>query len=228
MIEFLTAVVFFLLAHIIPPIPMVRRYIINLAGQRIYVIAYSLLSLALIVWVIAAAHRAPYVALWAAQRWQAFVPLIGMPFALWFIIGGVAEPNPLSISLYSKTARQLGPMARVTRHPVLWGFLLWALSHVPPNGNLVAVILFGGMAILALGGFWLVDRRAQQRLGQANWLELAHSSPLIPFSAIGQAATIAWSRLLIWAATAIVIFLWLLLQGHALLIGVDPLSTFGL
>jgi len=228
MTEFLAAIVFFLLAHIIPPIPMVRRFLTSLVGQRAYIAAYSFLSLALIVWVIVAARRAPYVALWPNQIWHAFVPLIVMPFAIWFILGGLAEPNPLSISFYSKTATQLSPMARVTRHPVLWGFLLWALSHIPPNGNLVAIILFGCMAILAVGGFWLVDRRARQRLGQTNWLELARSSPLIPFAAIGQAPMIAWSRLLIWAAVAILIFLWLFLQGHALLIGVDPLSSFGL
>jgi uncharacterized membrane protein len=119
-------------------------------------------------------------------------------------------------------------MAHVTRHPVLWGFLLWALSHIPPNGNLVATILFGGMATLAVGGFWLVDRRARQRLGPTDWLELARSSSLIPFAAIGRAPMIEWSRLLVWAAAAILIFLWLILQGHALLIGVDPLSSIGL
>ena len=112
MIEFFTAISVFLLAHMVPPTPVVRQFLIRHLGRRAYIIAYSLLSLALIVWVVAAAGRASYVPLWQPDKWQVFVPLIAMPFAIWFVIGGLAEPNPLSISLYSKTANVLGPMPR--------------------------------------------------------------------------------------------------------------------
>jgi uncharacterized membrane protein len=226
MIEFIVAIGAFLLAHMIPPTPVVRQFLIRQLGRRAYIVAYSLLSLALIVWVVAAARRAPYVALWRPETWQIFVPLIAMPFAIWFVTGGLAEANPLSISLYAKTGNVLGPMARITRHPVLWGFLLWALSHIPPNGSLVAFVLFAGMAALAFGGFWLIDRRARRQLGEAKWQELAKSGPLIPFAALARSpSSIAGlPRLLAWGAAAIALYVWFLLQGHALLIGVDPLA----
>ena len=227
MTEFLAAIACFLLAHMIPPVPPVRRFFIGLLGQRTYMVAYSLLSLALIAWVIVAALRAPYVPLWPAERWQALVPLIAMPFALWFMLGGLVEPNPLSISLYSGARNEAGPMARVTRHPVLWGFLIWALSHIAPNGNLVALILFGGMAALAAGGFGLVDRRARRRLGEARWQAESRASPLLPFAAATALTAVDIGRLLLWAAAAVGIYLWFLLQGHSWLIGTDPLARFG-
>src|SRR5262249_41683662 len=166
MAEFLIAVGAFLFAHTIPPIPPVRQFLIERLGRRAYLAAYSLLSLGLLAWVIVAARRSPYVPLWQPEPWQAWIPLVVMPFSLWFLIGGLAEPNSLSISLRAAKEEEIGAMARLTRHPVLWGFLLWALSHIPPNGNVVALILFGGMAGLAFGGFWLIDRRAQRRLGE--------------------------------------------------------------
>jgi uncharacterized membrane protein len=191
---------------------------------------YSLISLALIMWVILAARRAPYVSLWSTEIWQIFVPLVVMPFAIWFVIGGLAEGNPLSISLYSNAGNRLGPMARITRHPVLWGFLLWALSHIPPNGNLVALVLFAGMAALAIGGFWLVDRRARRRMGEAKWEELARSSSVIPFVACARSSSseFGWPHVIVWGAAAIAIYVWFLLQGHTLLIGFDPLASFDL
>jgi uncharacterized membrane protein len=226
MTEFIAAIGIFLLAHMIPPTPAIRQFLIGHLGRRAYIVAYSMLSLALIVWVIVAARRAPYVALWQPETWQVFVPLIAMPFAIWFVIGGLAEPNPLSISLFAKTDNVLGPMAHITRHPVLWGFLLWALSHIPLNGSLVAFVLFAGMTALAFGGFWLVDRRARRQLGEAKWHELAKSSPVISFAALlrSPSSIAGLPRLLAWGAVAIVLYVWFLLQGHALLIGVDPLA----
>lgn len=41
-------------------------------------------------------------------------------------------------------------LARVVRHPQLSGFSLWALGHLMANGDLAAVLLFGGFLIWAV------------------------------------------------------------------------------
>jgi uncharacterized membrane protein len=149
MTEFLTAIAAFLFAHAIPPAPPVRTWLIGWLGRRAYLTLYSLLSLVLIVWVISAAMRAPYLPLWYPAAWQAAIPALVMPVSLWLLIAGLAEPNPLSVSIRkADDSAEPGPMAAVTRHPVLWAFLLWALAHIPPTGHVVAFILFGGMAFL--------------------------------------------------------------------------------
>jgi uncharacterized membrane protein len=230
MAEFLLAIALFLVAHVIPPAPPVRSRLVAWLGRRVYIACYSLVSIALIVWIVAAARRAPYVPVWDTASWQVLVPLLAMPLATWLIVAGVAEPNPLSISLRAAGPdAEPGPAAAVTRHPVLWGFLLWAASHIPPNGDVVSLVLFGGMAVLALGGMPIVDRRARRRLGEQRWSELAAATSLVPFAALLAGRTrmrFSWPLLLSTAA-ALAAYAWLLLQGHELLIGVDPLAWLG-
>jgi uncharacterized membrane protein len=47
---------------------------------------------------------------------------------------------------------------RYVRHPQLTGFSLWAAGHLLANGNLSAVILFGGLLIWALAEMVLINR----------------------------------------------------------------------
>lgn len=228
MVEFFAAIGFFLFAHIVPPIPPVRRCLIGVAGRRIYLIAYSMVSLALFAWVIAAAQRAPYVMLWAWAPWQAVVPLVLMPFAAWLLIAGLYEPNDLSISLRSNGGVRLGNAASVTRHPVLLGFFLWAASHIPANGDLVSLILFGFVAGFSVLGVFSLDRRARRRLGPDQWQRLSQQTSIVPFAALlaGRSKIDIQAPLASTAIAALIFYLWFLFQGHALLIGVDP--TVGL
>ena len=226
MTEFLAAIVLFLIAHVVPPAPPVRARLIAWFGRRLYLVAYSVLSVVLIGWVIASARRAPYWPLWDFAPWQALVPVVVMPLSVWLLLIGLTEPNPLSISLRAagpETEPGLG--ASVTRRPVLWGFLLWAASHIPPNGDVVALVLFGGMALLAVSGLTALDRRARLRLGKERWQQIAAATSLVPFRAMlsGRARIRISRRLAGSLAVALAVYGWFLLQGHAWLIGPDPL-----
>jgi uncharacterized membrane protein len=147
-----------------------------------------------------------------------------MPFAAFLLIAGLVSPNPLSISL--RNGPEPGPVAAVTRHPVLWAFLIWSLSHIPPNGTLVAVLLFGGMALFSILGFLLLDLKARKRLGQERWRALSAGTSIIPFAAIlsGRARASSLRLLIGPLVIAAAAYVWFVLQGHALLIGPDPLA----
>ncbi|MCC6983139.1 MAG: NnrU family protein [Bauldia sp.] len=227
--EFFLALAAFVAAHVVLPMPTLRARLIRLLGIRAYLLVYSALSIVLLVWVIAAARRAPYLALWPQQTWQVVVPAVLVPVAAWLLIAGLIEPNPLSISVRGES-RVVGPLARITRHPVLWAFLLWSASHIVPNGDLVSLILFGGLSLLALAGFRLVDRRARRRLGEQLWDEFARTTSVIPFGAVlagrGQlswAPHLTWSAIAALAVTAI-FAIWL----HPVLTGTDPVALLGL
>lgn len=225
---FLVSILAFVGAHVILPIPAIRNGLISLIGKPAYLLAYSLLSIALITWVIVEARYAPRIVLWQPQDWQTLVPLLAVPIAAWLLIAGMVEPNPLSVSLRSTNAREVGGMARITRHPVLWAFLLWAASHVVANGDLVSLIMFGGLALLALGGFSLVDFRVRRRLGESHWRELARGTSIVPFAAILAGRTrLEWTwSLTITAVVALAASIWFVHQGHLWLVGVDPLARF--
>jgi uncharacterized membrane protein len=227
MTELLVAIAAFLLAHVVPPAPPVRARLIGWLGRRVYLGAYSLMSVALIAWIVAAAYRAPNLPLWDPAPWQGLVPMAVMPLATWLLLAGLTEPNPLSISfLAARPEAEPGPAASVTRHPVLWAFLLWALCHIPPNGDVVSLILFGGAALLAGGGLAALDRRMRRRLGEERWRTLARCTSIVPFAAIlaGRARIRMSGRLLLTVAAAAAAYAWFLLDGHARLIGLDPLA----
>lgn len=226
--EFVLALLAFVGAHLILPIPPLRARLVALLGRRSYLFAYSTLSIALLVWVVIAARNAPYLPVWPQQPWQALVPLVLVPVAAWFLIAGLAEPNPLSISVRSD-ADSLGPMAAITRHPVLWAFLLWSASHLVPNGDLVSLTLFGGLTLLAAAGFGLVDRRTRRRLGETAWQALASRTSVIPFAAaLAGRARLSWShRLSLSVIAALALSVAFVLWGHFALTGTDPLAFVG-
>lgn len=222
MTAFFAALAAFFLLHMIPPMPAVRRRAVALLGLRGYLIVFSLVSIATLVWLVVAAARAPYVPLWSPASWQAYVPLVVMPFALWFAVAGIAERSPLSISIVPPHQDEpAGAMATVTRHPLLWALFLWAAAHIVPNGDLVSVIMFGGLAALAAGGFFILDARARRRLGAAAWSARTAATSIIPFAS---GTRHRWGRLALYAVIALIIYAAFLLGGHVLITGTDPLS----
>ena len=227
MTEFAIALVLFLLAHAVPARPAVRHRLTAALGERPYLALYSAVSIALLVWVIWAAVRAPYVAVWFPAPWQQVVTLVAMPLALVLLGAGAVQPNPLSAAFSQRPFDPQRPgIVAVTRHPLLWGFGLWALSHVPPNGDLVGLILFSGLSVFSFAGTWLVDRRKRRSLGPEAWAVLAAGTSNIPFAALlfGRSRLPMDGRTWLGVLAGLAVYVLLLLGGHVWLFGVDPLS----
>lgn len=226
MSHFALAVAVFILTHLIPAIPGLRDRLIARLGKSSYIALYSLVSVVTLVWVIGAALHAPVVLLWETAGWQAWVTVIVSPVALFLIVAGLISANPLSLGLFPGEGGDKGAIVLVTRHPVFWGALLWALSHIPPNGDVRSLLLFSILALLAASGFWLGDRRARKRLGP-QWPAFANETSIIPF-----AATLAGRNrlridvpIMLAFGMAGVLTWWLLAGGHGVLFGADPLAA---
>lgn len=175
---FVAALAVFLASHVIPVRPPVRPWLVARMGVRGYYAGYSLLSIAILVWLIVAAGRAPYVQVlpaWPVWRW---VPLLAMPLVVALVVAGAARVNPLSFGGMGR--RPFDPddpgVLAVTRHPMLIALLLWSLAHLLANGDLAHVILFGLFAIFAVLGMALIDRRKRRTLGQEAWQALARNT----------------------------------------------------
>jgi uncharacterized membrane protein len=65
---------------------------VAVAGERVYLAGYSVVSLGLLYWLITAARRAPYLPLWGYRPWQAWVPNLVMPIVLAVAEVGIANP----------------------------------------------------------------------------------------------------------------------------------------
>jgi len=185
MTELVLAVCAFLLTHAIPALKPVRAALVAVAGERTYLVVYSTVSIAVIVWFGWAYADAPYVEIWAYRPWTAWVPVVVMPFACVLVVAGLSAPNPLSISFVRGAFDPARPgVVAVTRHPLMWGLVLWSGAHVLPNGDVASLILYGLLTVLSLVGPPSIDRKRRARLGEAEWNRLAVPTSNVPFAAV--------------------------------------------
>lgn len=219
MIPLLLALAIFLALHSIPAIPALRTGAIMAMGRRTYLAVYSLVSLLSLGFLFHAALNTPYVELWTPAGWQASITLVAAPVGLFLVLAGLLSPNPLSITLRGGPVP--GAITRLTRHPVLWGFTLWAFGHLAVNGDLRSLVLFGGLGLFSLAGFPMLDRRAKKRLGPV-WPALTETAPLLTRTTL----KLGFDRPM-WIAVALTIAttIALLSGGHAALFGADPLAA---
>lgn len=214
--QLVLAVAIFLVSHRLTNQPAFRRRAeAALGGKRGFTIAYSILSLLLLTWMIAAYGDAPMIVVWGQEPWMRWVPPLVMPVASVLALAGLTTPNPFSIGPGAKGFDAARPgILRLTRHPVLWAASLWAAAHIIPNGDVTALILFVPLLLLGLIGPMLLDKRRRHSLGFEQWSELAaiRHDPLAMLREMG------WARILgglgLYAA---------LLLLHAPVIGAWPL-----
>lgn len=221
--EFILALGLFFALHRIPALMGIKAPLTAALGPRGYTAVFSLISTALLFWVIFAAGRAPYFALWDHALWHRWAVNIIMPLALALIVFGTAAPNPFAFEGRCIGFDPAHPgIAGLTRQPLLWGLALWSGAHLLANGDLAHALLFGSFALFSLTGMGLVEQRRARTIGQADWNRLTEHTGLVPFAALlsgrwhPHALPSVWRTglwLLVWAG------LWLL---HAPVIGVAP------
>jgi uncharacterized membrane protein len=215
--EYTLALALFAASHFVPRLWGLRDRLIGAVGRRVDFSVYGLISLALLVWVIATAGRAPYVELWPQWPWTRWVPNVAMPVALVLVTCGIGMAQPYTLG-GRKTFDPAQPgFAAMSRHPLFLALALWAGAHLVPNGDLAHVILFGSFTAMALAAIPAFDARARRASDLLSHTALFSLRPL---------ANPHWRRanlrrLLI--RTAIGLILWMgTLHLHALVIGVSP------
>ena len=172
-------------SHVLLSSTRLRGALRDQLGERGFIAVYSLTSLVVFAWFVAAYATAPTIGLWPRQRWTALVPVSVMPLAAILLVAGLSTRNPTAVGM-ERSARADDPapgILSVTRHPVMWAIGLWALSHLIANGDLSSLLFFGALAALALGGTVLIDRKKQLALG-SNWPRLAQVTSNLPFAAL--------------------------------------------
>jgi len=84
-------------------------------------------------------------------------------------------------------------MIRITRHPIMWGFILWAAAHLLARGDTKSLVFFGAFLLLASLGTILLDKRKARIEG---WPRFAAVTSNIPLVAIAQGRNrIVWREI---------------------------------
>jgi uncharacterized membrane protein len=175
----------FLGSHVLISSTPLRGSLRDSLGEGGYLGLYSGLAAATLGWFVTAFIRAPLIIIWMPPLWTHFVPLALMPIAAVLLVAGLTTRNPTAVG-QERRAREDDPapgILRITRHPVMWSFGLWGLSHLAANGDAAGMIFFGLLTLLALGGTVLIDRRKRLALG-TDWSRLAEVTSNLPFAAI--------------------------------------------
>lgn len=196
--ELALAALAFVGGHFLLSSAPLRRPLAAALGEFAFAGLYSLLALAAFAWMLISYGNAPYVELWPSLPVLRFIPLFVMPFAVLLAVGGYSQRNPTAVMQPMATAGSAPApgILTVTRHPVMWGVALWALSHIPPNGDAASLILFGGLVILALGGTVAIDAKRRAR-DPGGFARLAAVTSNLPFAAIREGRT-RLARLELW------------------------------
>jgi uncharacterized membrane protein len=82
---------------------------------------------------------------------------------------------------------------RVTRHPIMWGIVLWAAAHIIVRGDAKGLVFFGGFLLLALIGTLAMDARKR---ANPDFPRFAAVTSHVPFVAIAQGRNrIVWREI---------------------------------
>jgi uncharacterized membrane protein len=170
----------FLLTHFVASTPL-RGNLVKAMGEWPYRGLYSLVAFVTLGWMIWAYGVAPREPLWNGLR---LLPLIVMPFAFVLIACGYfRNPTMVGADKLLKSEDPARGMIRITRHPIMWGVMLWSGAHVLARGDLKSLIFFGAFFVLAAVGTLAMDARKQSN---PNWPRFASVTSHVPFVAIAQ------------------------------------------
>lgn len=178
-----------------------RKPLVRALGEPGFMAFYSLIAAATLFWMARAFLAAPYEpVLWTGLddlRWglASALTLAALALFLGSFARNPALPGQAGDDLAQRTPRGA---FRVTRHPMMWGFALWAVGHILAMPTARTVILAGAILVLALVGAHLQDRKKEALLGPAwrAWESRTSYWPrLSSFGALGWlwlAALVVW------------------------------------
>lgn len=170
LVSLIAASVAFVGLHFVMSHPL-RAGMIRSLGENGFMGVYSLLTLAAFAWMVVAFRAVPAGAMpvWdgtGPMPWAiaSILTLIAMTLLLGSMRGNPALPQ---VGADVVAAAQAEGVYTVTRHPMMWGVALWAAAHslIAPTPRVL--VLMGAMAVLALVGSHLQDRKKAVLLGDA-------------------------------------------------------------
>ena len=141
------------------------------------------------IWAYAAAPREAW--LWTPLRQ---VPLLVMPFAFVLMACGYRRnPTMVGADRPLKSDDPARGIVRITRHPIMWGIMLWAAAHIAANGELASLVFFGGFLALAAFGTLAMDARKRSN---PDWPRFAALTSHVPLVAVAQGRNrIVWREI---------------------------------
>jgi uncharacterized membrane protein len=190
-------------------------------GERAYRVLFAAVSLPAAAVTISyfVNHRYDGVQLWTLQG----VP--GVHEAVWvatfvsFLLLYPATFNLLEVAAIEKPGFRIyetGVM-RITRHPQLWGQVLWCVAHGAWLGTSMGVVASAGLIAHHCFAVWNGDRRLRDRFGE-EWEKYARRTSVLPFRAVADGRQkVSISEFPVAAYAGVTAFILATYAGHPLM-----------
>lgn len=168
----------FLLSH-----PL-RKPLVDRIGAGPFLGVYSLIALASFAWMAVAFHAMPPEPLWwdaGDSGWAiaSAAMLVGSVLFVGSLFGNPAFPDPTGGG-HEAIGAATGVYA-ITRHPMMWGFAIWALVHFAVFPTAANLVLTAAILILALVGAALQDAKKTALI--PAWRDWKARTSYLPFAA---------------------------------------------
>lgn len=183
---------------------------------------FSAVSVAAIWFLVASYNAAPTTPLWFAPIWLRWLLVLLMLPAFILFVASLATRNPTAVGGERAVAQEPRGILRVTRHPMLWSFAIWAAVHMLGNGNTASLVFFGAFLVTALAGMPSIDAKLARR-NPAAWARLSATTSILPFGAIAAGRNRLALHEIGWLPPVLGLILWaVLLHFHRAIFGVAP------
>lgn len=174
----------FLALHIGISSTPLRAMLLARLGENAYLGVYSLLAFASLGAMIYAYAEMPHTAFLWLPGTLAFSLTKGiLLLAIVLIVMGNMTKNPTAVKMQSAIDNEIPGIVKITRHPLQWGILLFALGHLISNGDAASVVFFSTLVLVSMVGMVMMDRRKKASAGE-KWQGFFATTSLIPFAAI--------------------------------------------
>lgn len=199
-----------------------RGLVVRRTGDWAFRGVFSVLSIVVLVFLVLTWSTAPTSLLWVAPVWLRWVLVLAMLPAFVLFVASVSVRNPTMIGPDDGGVQAPRGIIRVTRHPMLWSFAIWAGVHMIGNGDTAAIVFFGAFLVTALAGMPSIDAKLADR-DPASWQALSAVTSILPFGAIARGRNRFVAAEIGWLTPVIGVVAWIvLLVAHPWLFGVAP------
>lgn len=204
---FLLLLLAFVASHILLTMPFARRPLVARLGEKGFQAAYSLISVLLLGGTIHAYRDLGPYPLWTAPGWAWALCSALMLGACMLFVGSLTPANKALAGVPASDRPPAGVL-RLTRHPMMWAFAIWAFVHAWLSGSLPTILLALGIGGVALLGAAHQDRKKLRLMGEgwaryeaetSYWPLGAQLSGRQPWGALWPGLVPAAGGLLLWA-----------------------------
>jgi uncharacterized membrane protein len=201
-----------------------RDIVVRRIGESPFRSLFSVLSVLALIFLVRAWDSAPSALLWFTQEWLRWLLALAMLPAFVLFVASVSGPNPTMIGAREGAVQPVLGVTRVTRHPMLWSFAIWAAVHIVGNGDTASIVFFGAFLVTALAGMPSIDAKLKRR-DPGAWQALAAATSIVPFAAIAQGRNRLELAEFGWLTPSIAVVVWVaMLVVHPWLFGVAPVA----